>query len=372
MKLNVTNIISNTSKPLKMPETISTAVTKKLGIKYPIMLAGMSGVSHGELAAAVSNAGGIGVIGGLTLSPKVLTKEIADLKEHLVDKSLPFGVDLAIPQIGGNARKTNHDYTHGHMPELIDIIIAEKAAIFVCAVGVPPKWIVDKLHAAGIPIMNMVGAPKHVDKALASGVDMICAQGTEAGGHCGEIGTMALLPQCIARCKGKVSPMDGSPIQVVAAGGIVDGQTMAAAFQLGASAVWVGTRFVASVESHAADRHKKAICDAGPLDTGRTLIYSGRPLRVYRNDYVKSWEDDRERNNQIHELCDKGIVPVNYDLEQYEKRDETPPLPQMITYLFGQGCGSISKIQPAAEIVEEMMTDCIANLKKSVQLISNL
>uniref|UniRef100_A0A7S2WAI9 Nitronate monooxygenase domain-containing protein n=1 Tax=Mucochytrium quahogii TaxID=96639 RepID=A0A7S2WAI9_9STRA len=141
-------------------ETIRTPITEKLGIKHPILLAGMSGVSHAELAAAVSNAGGLGVIGGLTLSPKVLQKEIDELKSLLVDKSLPFGVDLAIPQIGGSARKTNHDYTHGKLPELIDIIIAEKASLFVCAVGVPPKWCVDKLHGAGIPIMNMVSGIK--------------------------------------------------------------------------------------------------------------------------------------------------------------------------------------------------------------------
>lgn len=96
----------------------------------------------------------------------MLKKEIADLKEHLVDKNLPFGVDLAIPKIGGNARKTNHDYTHGHLDELIDIIIAEGAALFICAVGVPDKTTVDKLHQAGIPIMNMVGAPRHVDLAI--------------------------------------------------------------------------------------------------------------------------------------------------------------------------------------------------------------
>lgn len=91
------------------------------------------------------------------------------------DKNTPFGVDLALPQLGGNARKTNHDYTGGHLEELIDIIIEEGASLFVCAVGVPPKHIVDKLHKHNIPVMNMVGAPKHAIKALDVGVDIICA-----------------------------------------------------------------------------------------------------------------------------------------------------------------------------------------------------
>merc|ERR1711977_38060 len=117
-------------------------------------------------------------------------------------KDAPFGVDLAIPQIGGNARKTNHDYTHGKLGGLTDIIIKEKAAIFVCAVGVPPRWMVDKLHAAGIPVMNMVGHPAHVGKALDAGVDLICAQGYEGGGHTGDVGTLVLIPQVASLCHG--------------------------------------------------------------------------------------------------------------------------------------------------------------------------
>jgi NAD(P)H-dependent flavin oxidoreductase YrpB (nitropropane dioxygenase family) len=105
-------------------------------------------------------------------------------------QNLPFGVDLALPQVGGSARKTNHDYTHGHLPELIDIIIKEKARVFVSAVGVPPGWAVEKLHEAGILCGNMVGAPHHAEKAVAAGMDFVIAQGGEGGGHTGEIGTM--------------------------------------------------------------------------------------------------------------------------------------------------------------------------------------
>ena len=115
--------------------TIHTPLTKMLGIDTPVLLAGMNGVSHCDLAAAVTNGGGLGVIGGLTMTPKVLREEIAELKSLLTNPNGKFGVDLAIPQVGGSARKTNHDYTHGHLPELIDIIVEEGAALFVCAVG---------------------------------------------------------------------------------------------------------------------------------------------------------------------------------------------------------------------------------------------
>jgi len=121
----------------------------------------------------------MGCMGGALMSPKVLRQNIAWLKEELKDKNAPFGIDLLIPQIGGSARKTNKDYTGGKLPELIDIIIEGGAKLFICAVGVPPTWIVDKLHANGIAVMNMVGHVKHVQKALDAGVDLICAQGGE-------------------------------------------------------------------------------------------------------------------------------------------------------------------------------------------------
>jgi NAD(P)H-dependent flavin oxidoreductase YrpB (nitropropane dioxygenase family) len=101
-----------------------------------------------------------GVVGGLGYSPEQLKKILDDLKSQLKSPDLPFGVDLALPQVGGNARKTNYDYTKGKLPELIDITIQSGAKLFVSAVGVPPKWAIEKLHAAGIPIMNMVGHPK--------------------------------------------------------------------------------------------------------------------------------------------------------------------------------------------------------------------
>jgi len=250
-----------------MTETIQTPLTKLLGMKYPIMLAGMNVAAGPKLAAAVSNAGGLGVIGGLGYTPKMLRKNIQILKKNLNDKNAPFGVDLLLPQVGGSARKTNYDYTHGTLPALIDIIIEEKAALFVSAVGVPPKYAVDKLHAAGIPVMNMIGAPKHVKKAIAAGVDIICAQGGEGGGHTGDVGTSILIPSVVDLCKGHKSPLTGEPIYVVAAGGIYDGRGLAMSLVLGAQAAWVGTRFVASKEAGAPKRHKEGVVATGFHDT---------------------------------------------------------------------------------------------------------
>jgi NAD(P)H-dependent flavin oxidoreductase YrpB (nitropropane dioxygenase family) len=135
-------------------QTIATPLTEMLGIKYPILLAGMNVAAGPELAAAVTNAGGLGVIGGLGYTPKFLKQQIDEIKSMLDDKNAPFGVDLLLPAVGGNARKTNYDYTKGELPQLIDVCIEEGIKLFVSAVGVPPKYVVDKLHAAGIPVMN--------------------------------------------------------------------------------------------------------------------------------------------------------------------------------------------------------------------------
>merc|ERR1712232_1277405 len=295
---------------------MGTPITKLFGIKHPVLLAGMAGAAGPELAAAVTNAGGLGNVGGVGFPPDGLRSTIKILKDDLIVKNAPFGVDLLLPQVGGGARKTNKDYTGGQLPELIDIIIAEKAALFICAVGVPPKWAVDKFHAAGIPVMNMIGAVKHVDKALEAGVDIICAQGGEGGGHTGDIATSILLPKVVDAVRGKVSPLTGDPVMVVGAGGIFDGRGLAACLAMGCSGVWVGTRFIASEEAGAGPMHKRRVLSADYSDTIRTLIYSGRPMRIFKTPYVMDFEENRQQ--EIQEMQAMGIPAFAKDVEELE------------------------------------------------------
>lgn len=132
---------------------LSTPVTKLLNIQHPVLLAGMGRTSGPEMVAAVSNAGGLGVIGGIGYTPEMLREMITDVKANLRDPSIPFGVDLLLPQVGGSARKTNQDYTQGKLDVMVDIIIQEGVRVFVSAVGVPPREVVDRLHAAGVLYM---------------------------------------------------------------------------------------------------------------------------------------------------------------------------------------------------------------------------
>ncbi|KAI9373554.1 2-nitropropane dioxygenase [Aspergillus egyptiacus] len=339
-------------------QIIQTPITDLLGITHPIMLAGMGTAAGPRLAAAVTNAGGIGVIGGIGYTPDKLREAIAELKSYLNDKSAPFGVDLLLPQVGGNARKTNYDYTKGHLDELITVIIETGTKLFVSAVGVPPKHVVDRLHAHGVLYLNMIGHPKHVAKCLERGVDIICAQGGEGGGHTGDVPTSILIPTVARLLKGTTSPLTKQEVQLVAAGGIYSGASLSAALMLGASAVWVGTRFVVAKEAGASRAHQEAVTSAGFGDTIRTIIFSGRPLRVRKNGYILNWEEKRQA--EIVELTSKGILPVEHDADTHP--DDPEIQDNLHPYLMGVCAAEINQVQSAAEIVNEMMSEAAGRL----------
>ncbi|KIY46647.1 2-nitropropane dioxygenase [Fistulina hepatica ATCC 64428] len=342
---------------------ITTPITELFGIEHPILLAGMNVAAGPELAAAVTNAGGLGVIGGYGYTPKILRQQIRTVKEHLKDKNAPFGVDLLIPQVGGNARKTNYDYTKGQLPELIDVIIEEKTTLFVCAVGVPPPYVVERLHKAGILVMNMVGHPKHVQKALDVGVDIICAQGGEGGGHTGDTPASILIPACVDAVRGHTSRLSGKPIYVVGAGAVYDGRSLAANLMWGAQAVWVGTRFVASVEAGAPKIHKELVLSSGFDDNIRTIIYTGRPLRVRKTPYVENWEINKQ--DKIKELTSQGIVPVVQELEEHPELSVTAR-----PWLMGRVAALVNDILPAKTIVDNMVSEAIAVMQHGNSMVT--
>jgi len=365
------------------PQQIKTPITEMFNIKHPVLLAGMNVAAGPKLAAAVSNAGGLGVIGGMGYTPEMLKEQIDELKSYLDDKSLPFGVDLLLPQVGGNARKTNYDYTKGNLDKLIDVIIDNGTTLFVSAVGVPPKHVVDKLHKGGVYYMNMVGHVKHVKKCLELGADIICAQGGEGGGHTGDIPTTVLIPACVEECKGWTSPLSGKPVQVIAAGGIHNGQLLAASLMMGAGAVWVGTRFILTDEAGAPKIHKEMVRTAGHDDNIRTIIFTGRPLRVRNNDYINDWETNRLA--EMKELASKGIIPYEVDVEkvmnadaqksdenasEQDLDDEEDPMDKFRPYLMGKCAAVVNKQMPAREVVDEFVNDAVKALQGGNKMIA--
>lgn len=351
-------------------QQIKTTVTDLLKINHPVILAGMNVAAGPKLAAAVTNAGGLGVIGGVSYTPDMLREQIAEIKSYLIDKNAPFGVDLLLPQVGGSARKTNYDYTKGKLDDLVDVIIDSGAKLFVSAVGVPPKHVVERLHKGGVLYMNMIGHPKHVKKCLELGVDIICAQGGEGGGHTGDIPTTVLIPAIVDLCKGKTSPMTGLPVQVVAAGGIYNGATVAAALMMGASAVWVGTRFILTDEAGAPKAHQEAVRTSGFDDNIRTIIFTGRPLRVRNNPYINNWETNRAA--EIKELTGKGIIPVEHDFETLGDDIDDETMDNARPYLMGKAAAVVNEKKSAKALVDELVGDAVACMQNGVKLISKL
>lgn len=305
---------------------IHTPLCDTLGIQHPILLAGMGGVSMHRLVAAVSNAGGLGVIGAATLDANQLRSEIRKTRE-LTDK--PFAVDLLAP-----------------IPDMIrpqiNVVFEENIKIFVAGLAVPRDFI-EEMHARGITVIVMIGKVRHAIKSEKEGADMVAAQGTEAGGHTGEIGTMALVPQCV----------DAVKIPVLAAGGISDGRGLAAALALGAQGVVVGTRFIATPEAQASPAYQQAIIESGEADTVRTRCYTGKPARTIRNPYNEDWE---KRRDEIQPFPMQVMYSAQQGVMDYMGVGRGTD-PQRTFMPAGQGMGMIHSLKPAAEVVAEIVSE---------------
>lgn len=317
---------------------LHTPLCDLLGVKHPVMLAGMGGVSYAELAAAVTNAGGYGVLGMAGQGPDFIREQMRQVRK-LTDG--PFGVDLlaASPE---------------SLTAAVDVIIDEGASSFIAGLGVPMP-IMEKLKKAGLKVMVVCGAVKHAVKAEQAGCDAVICQGGEGGGHTGLVGTMPLVAQAVESVK----------IPVVAAGGLYDGRGLAAALSLGAVGVWMGTRFIASVEAHAGDMYRQTIVESADEDTVRTRCYSGKPMRVKKNPYVDDWES-RPADIQpfpfqaIHSSKAGVMGGIGGQIEGLDADKSC--------FAMGQSAGGVHDILPAAEIVRQLVSGAEAALERASAL----
>ncbi|KAK6340609.1 hypothetical protein TWF696_008934 [Orbilia brochopaga] len=386
-------IINNRPDTVQGP--LKTPFTEYFNVKHPICLAGMNIGAGPKLGAAVIEAGGFACLGGngYIKAPEYSTMSYAEFIEEFISHQTPekvrtqihemksflknplnvtFGIDILLPKVGGSARRTNYDYTEGTAEKIIDVVIEEGGKMFISALGVPEPHLVDRLHRGGVLVGGNIGHPRHVQKVLDAGCDMIIAQGGEGGGHTGDVPSMLLLPMVLELCKGRVSKFTGRPIIVLAAGGIYNSRGLAAALAMGADGVWCGTRFVAATESGASDGHQKAVLETTVSGTARSTIYTGRPMRVQQNAYVAAWEKEPAK---ITALTQKGVVPINHDLDQLAKSGKPVPAEMdhgMRPILLGQAAGAITEILPAKAIIDEMVYGTLALMKRCDDLRSKL
>ncbi|KAI0295546.1 hypothetical protein BC826DRAFT_1091415 [Russula brevipes] len=335
-------------------QIFSTSLTRLFNVRHPVMLRStdMMNVASGlRLAAAVTNAGsGIGVIGGINHSPKMPREGIDDLKSQLEDQGATFGTDLTISQIGGGACKTN-----GRLSELTDVIIEKKAAVFVYAAGVPPKDMVDKLHAAGIVVMNMIGHLKHVKKALNQE-------------RRGDMPFSILVPSVVDLWRGREKPLDRGARHRRRSWGELPRRSSPTAPR----GFWVGTRFffVASEEVRRAAfccTQVARLCRAGYDDMVKTLGVqrpTRRPPHVRKTEYVRETESlngcsgplslsrEENRRQEMSELVAAGRIPHQIEMHEHPEK-----------LLDGCAAASLKDIKPVKEIVYELVTtvtQCLA------------
>lgn len=372
-----------------MEPYLHTRLCDILEIQYPICLAGMGGLrgrfTPPELVAAVSNAGGLGVMGAAGIPVPELRNKIRRIKE-LTDK--PFGVDLLLPakvdrtgagkeglryedairqirrdhpehvefvesligefgieEAAAQHRVQERDPQDRTVKNQVDVIFSEEVPVFAAGLG-DPGWVVPLAREAKAKVMGLSGSVRNAERQLNAGVDVIVSQGTEAGGHTGKIATMPLVPQ-IVDCV--------NPTPVVAAGGIGDGRGIAASLALGAEGVWIGTAFLASTESGIYEGQQDSIIAGHSGDFEISRSYTGKTARQFRNPIVEAWE-----NSSLPPLPMplQGIL-----MSEFGFAAERSGRHDLVFTPSGQVSGLIKEVRPAADIMVDLVSTTIACLE---------
>ncbi len=308
---------------------MNTKITELLGIKYPILQGGMAWIAESTLAAAVSNAGGAGIIAGGSAPAEVIKEEIRKAKA-LTDK--PFGVNIML--MAPNA------------DDLAQLVIDEKIPFITTGAGNPGKYM-EKWLEAGIrviPVVPSVALAKRMERA---GAAAVIAEGTESGGHIGENTTMCLVPQVV----------DAVDIPVIAAGGIADGRGVAASFMLGAEGVQVGTRFLACEECKIHPTYKELVIDAKDTDSVVTGRYTGHPCRNVKTKFAKRLATGEKDGTLTPDEFEQLTVGALRKAVQDGNLDEG-------SFLCGAIAGMVNEVKPAKDIVEEMFAQAEKLLNK--------
>lgn len=370
---------------------LRTELCDLLDIEYPIVLAGMAEHAGVELTAAVSEAGGLGVLGALPMSPDELDEAIREIKKRT---SKPFGVDSIAPlglvegeddtpidlkallvedegelaqardyiadlgrrmgikvpegiKLGANNEGFN--WSPGMTKKQLEVCYDHRVPVFAAGLG-SPGFMIPEARKHGMKVMGVVGTAKQAKSEAAAGVDVVIAQGTEAGGHTGKIATMPLIPQVIDAI---------SPTPVLAAGGIVDGRGLVAALALGAAGTWCGTAFLGTFEAMSHDENKRQLVAAGENDTTITKTMTGKTARCIKNPIQTQYEAE---NGPL--LPFPIQVLAASDLIQYMS-EEDDTLKNYWTFA-GQGCGLVRELRSAKDVVRSMVEEATQILEEGL------
>ncbi|HAB7588571.1 TPA_asm: DUF561 domain-containing protein [Listeria monocytogenes] len=305
------------------------SLTEMLQIKYPILQGAMAQIATYELASAVSNAGGLGIIASGGMSADALREQIRLCKEKTTK---PFAVNIMLMM--------------PNCPELVDVIIEEDVRVVTTGAGTP-KPFMEKFKAAGIKVIAVIPSVKIAQKMEEIGVDAVVAEGTEAGGHVGETTTMALVRQVVSAVN----------IPVIAAGGIADGHGMAAVYALGASGVQIGTLFLVAEECPVPASFKQAVLDATDTSTTVTGRRNDAPVRSIKNPMIQKYVELENENASRDKLEELTLGSLRKAVHEGDVENGS--------VMAGQICGMLTEIRSTSDIIENLM-------KESKQVASNL
>lgn len=305
---------------------MKTRITELLGIEYPIIQGGMAWVAESHLAAAVSAAGGLGLIGGANAPAEVIRNYIREVKA-VTDK--PFGVNVMLMS--------------PYADEVAKVIVEEGVKVVTTGAGNPEKYM-EMWKAAGIKVIPVVASVALAKRMERYGADAVVAEGTESGGHIGEATTMTLVPQVV----------DAVSIPVIAAGGIGDGRGIAAAFMLGAEAVQMGTRFLVAKECTVHQNYKDRVLKAKDIDSTVTGRTHGHPVRCLRNQMTREYVKLENEGKSFEELEYLTLGTLRKAVQEGDVAHGT--------VMAGQIAGMVSKEQTCKEMIDEMMAQAEALL----------
>lgn len=345
---------------------LHTAVCDLLGIEHPIFGAPMGGVALVDLAVAVSAAGGCGTLGLTSFTPDEIRAMVRAVRSRT---SRPFGVGLLFPVdmprssveapaelpsfLGPVWERVKELPLPPPRPALTEdlaraqlaVLIEERVSLLACGLGTP-RWAVEQAHAADMKVAALVGSVSAARAVAALGVDLVVAQGHEAGGHTGHVTTLVLLPQVV----------DAVRVPVVAAGGIADGRAVAAALVLGAEGVWIGTRLLATPEAAAAEVHKRRVVEMTTDETVVSRCYTGKPSRVLRNTFSDLWAQ--------HQNAILAMPAQRLWMEPIVGRARAADLADIVNYPTGQVATAVRAMKPAGDVVRELVDDAVRTLRE--------
>ena len=313
---------------------MKTLLCEMLSIDYPIIQGGMAWISDAELAASVSNAGGLGVIAGGNAEKHIVAEQIDKMKS-LTNRPYGLNVMLLSP----------------FADDIIDLAIEKRVPIVITGAGSPGKYI-ERLKAANIKIIPVVPSVALARRMEGLGVDAVIAEGTEAGGHVGELTTMSLVPQVV----------DALKIPVIAAGGIGDGRGAAAVLMLGAEGLQIGTRFLVAKECNVHQAYKDLILDAKDTSTAVTGRSTGHPVRIIKNKLFRKYSDLEKNGASIEEIEALGAGSLRKAVVEGDV--------SFGSVMAGQIAGLIKKEQTSAEIIEEIVSECETTILEKFKWIA--